>query len=246
MNYKARRYPLLHHALLRLSALEGVPFRRAVQAGTLEADQRGPMVPATRGFHLDAFTSPFESLRTIVRQWKRADAHRKQTGSMAEVISFQTGRLALPVQTGGGARRHTGRVCGHRAGKNYDPGIVPAGAGVSSSGPCDVQDNRLEAEVSAWGLVEVARDDASQLKGWGSHEFRGLQYERALVSDFAAGRWSIAASTATPAQPVDLGTTRQVPGAARARTPAARCCAPLSSASTLAATTAPRWPSSAR
>ena len=48
------------------------------------------------------------------------------------------------------------------------------------SGPSTLQDNRLEAEVSAWGLVEVERDDASQLKGWGSHEFRGLQH---------GGRW---------------------------------------------------------
>ena len=47
-------------------------------------------------------------------------------------------------------------------------------------GAVDVQDNRLEGEISAWGLVEVERDDASQLKGWGSHEFRGLMHE---------GRW---------------------------------------------------------
>ena len=57
------------------------------------------MVPGTRGYHLDAFLSPFESLRTIVRQWKRADAHRKQTGSAWPKSSrFQTGRLALPYK----------------------------------------------------------------------------------------------------------------------------------------------------
>ena len=50
--------------------------------------------------------------------------------------------------------------------EDYDPNIVPAGAAVLI-GACDVQDNRLEAEISAWGLVEVERDDASQLKGWG-------------------------------------------------------------------------------
>ena len=45
-------------------------------------------------------------------------------------------------------------------------------------GAVDVQDNRLEAEITAWGVVEVAsRQDASEVKGWGSHEFRGLAHE---------------------------------------------------------------------
>ena len=48
----------------------------------------------------------------------------------------------------------------------FDPNIVPEGAAVLI-GACDVQDNRLEAEVSAWGLVEVERDDASQFEGLG-------------------------------------------------------------------------------
>ena len=47
-------------------------------------------------------------------------------------------------------------------------------------GAVDVQDNRLEAELSAWGMVEVERDDAGLVKGWGSHEFRGLMHD---------GRW---------------------------------------------------------
>ena len=130
------------------------------------------------GFHLDAFLSPFESLRTIVRQWKRADAHRKQTGSMAEVISFQTGRLAIPYKPEA-AQGVTPEALRTSCREDYDVSIVPAGASVLI-GAVDTQDNRLEAEVSAWGLVEVARDDASQLKGWGSHEFRGLQH---------GGRW---------------------------------------------------------
>ena len=176
VNYKARRYPFYTMPCCG-SPLEGVPFRRAVQAGRWKATKE-PMVPGTRGYHLDAFTSPFESLRTIVRQWKRADAHRKQTGSMAEVISFQTGRLALSYKPEA-AQGVTPEALRTSCREDYDPAIVPAGAAVII-GACDVQDNRLEAEISAWGLVEVARDDASQLKGWGSHEFRGLQYE---------GRW---------------------------------------------------------
>ena len=113
------------------------------------------MVPGTRGYHLDAFTSPFESLRTIVRQWKRADAHRKQTGSMAEVISFQTGRLAIPYKPEA-AQGVTPEALRTSCREDYDPATVPAGAGILV-GAVDVQDNRLEAEISAWGLVEVER-----------------------------------------------------------------------------------------
>ena len=76
VNYKARRYPFYIMPCCG-SALEGVPFRRAVQAGRWRPT-KDEMVPGTRGYHLDAFLSPFESLRTIVRQWKRADAHHKQ------------------------------------------------------------------------------------------------------------------------------------------------------------------------
>ena len=176
VNYKARRYPFYTMPCCGV-VLEGIPFRRAVQAGRWKATKE-MMVPGTRGFHLDAFLSPFESLRTIVRQWKRADAHRKQTGSMAEVISFQTGRLALPYKPEA-AQGVTPEALRTSCREDYDPTIVPAGAAVIV-GAVDVQDNRLEGEVSAWGLVEVERDDASQLKGWGSHEFRGLQHE---------GRW---------------------------------------------------------
>ena len=176
VNYKARRYPFYIMPCCG-SALEGVPFRRAVQAGRWKAT-KDEMVPGTAGFHLDAFTSPFETLRTIVRQWKRADAHRKQTGSMAETISFQTGRLALPFKPEA-AQGVTPEALRTSCREDYDPATVPAAAGVLI-GACDVQDNRLEAEISAWGLVEVERDSASQLKGWGSHEFRGLQH---------GGRW---------------------------------------------------------
>ena len=170
--YGGRRYPVYVMPCCGAS-LEGIPFRRAMQAGRWKPT-KDPMVPGTRGYHLDAFTSPFESLRTIVRQWKRADAHRKQTGSMAEVISFQTGRLAIPYKPEA-VQGVTPEGIRSSCREDYDPAIAPAGACVLI-GAVDVQDNRLEAEVSAWGLVEVEKDDASQLKGWGSHEFRGLQH----------------------------------------------------------------------
>ena len=106
VNYKKRRYPFYTMPCCG-AALEGVPFRRAVQAGRWKATKE-EMVPGTRGYHLDAFLSPFESMRTIVRQWKRADAHRKQTGSMAEIISFSDRAPGDALQARGSARRHPG------------------------------------------------------------------------------------------------------------------------------------------
>ena len=157
--------------------LGGVAFRRAVQAGEWRKTQDAP-VPGTRGYHLDAFTSPFESLPTIVRTWKRADRHRKQTGSLADVIAFQCGRLALPYR----AEPHQGvtpELIARACREGYEN--VPDGASVLV-GAVDVQDNRLEAEVSAWGLVEVDKDEAEAtgLRGWESAEYKGLRY---------GGRW---------------------------------------------------------
>ena len=103
----------------------------------------------------------------------------KQTGSMADVIAFQCGRLALPYKPEA-AQGVTPEALATSCREEYDPDLVPADAGVLI-GAVDVQDNRLEAEVTAWGVVEVAsRADASEIKGWGSHEFRGLAHE---------GRW---------------------------------------------------------
>ena len=112
------------------AVLGGVRFRQGVEAGRWKAT-KAEMVPGTRGYHVDCFLSPFESLATIVRQWKRADATRKQTGSLSEVISFQTGRLAIPFKPAAAMgvtprrhrrelprrlqpRRRAGRGVGHR------------------------------------------------------------------------------------------------------------------------------------
>ena len=172
--YKGRDNPVY---LMPCCAAElgGVQFRQGVAAGTWRPT-KAPMVPSTVGYHLDAFTSPFESLQTIVRQWKRADAHRKQTGSMAETIAFQCGRLAVPFKPTA-AQGVTPEGIAASCREHYDPAVVPAGASVVV-GAVDVQDNRLEAELSAYGVVEVATaEDASNVKGWASHEFRGLAYD---------------------------------------------------------------------
>ena len=155
--------------------LTAVRFRHAIGAGRWKPT-KAPMIPNIRGYHLDCFLSPFETLETIVRQWRRASAHLKQTGSAAEVIAFQTGRLAQPYKpeaAAGVSPEAIATTCR----TPYDPGVVPAEACVVV-GAVDTQDNRLEGELSAWGLTEVASaEDASNVKGWASHEFRGLQYD---------------------------------------------------------------------
>ena len=175
--YKGREHPV-YQAPCCGAELSAVRFRHAIGAGRWRATKM-PMVEGTRGFHLDAFLSPFESLETITRQWKRASAHLKQTGSAAEVIAFQTGRLAQPYKESA-AQGVTPEGIATACVEDYDPAVVPAEASIVI-GAVDVQDNRLEAELSAWGVVEVgSAEDASNVKGWASHDYRGLQYD---------GRW---------------------------------------------------------
>ena len=171
--YKGREHPI-YSAPCCGAELSAVRFRHAIAAGRWKPTKQ-MMVPNTRGYHLDAFTSPFESLATITRQWKRAAAHLKQTGSAAEVIAFQTGRLAQPYKASP-AQGVSAEGIATSCREGYDPAVVPTGASIVV-GAVDVQDNRLEGELSAWGLVEVdTADDASSVKGWSSHEFRGLAH----------------------------------------------------------------------
>ena len=129
--YKNRRAPIYLTPCCG-SELDSVGFRHAVAAGRWRAT-KDEAVPGTRGFHIDCFLSPFESLPTIVRQWRRADAHRKQTGSMADVIAFQCGRLCVPVQTRGRAGRHP------RGAGDVVPGGIRPGPG---AGRCRRADRR--------------------------------------------------------------------------------------------------------
>ena len=174
VHYKNRRWPA-YRAPCCNSFLDSIRFKHAIAAGRWKPTKT-EAVPGTRGFHLDAFLSPFETMQTIVRQWRRADAHRKQTSSMAEVIAFQCGRLALPFKPEAG-QGVTPTAISTSCREDYDPDIVPAGASVVI-GAVDVQDNRLEAELSAWGIVQVgSKEDASNVKGWSGSEFRGLQHD---------------------------------------------------------------------
>lgn len=164
-------------------ALDAAGLAAAVKRGRWKATAKAAAkaaVPRTRGYHLDCFSgSAFETLETIDRTWTRARAHQKQTGSLAEIIDFQCGRLALPFSpvTQQGV---TPELIMANCREDYDPAVAPAWASIVVAA-VDVQDNRLEAELSAWGAVEVETEDsATEVKGWDSAEFRGLRHN---------GRW---------------------------------------------------------
>ena len=76
-----------------------------------------------------------------------------------------------------------------------------------------------------WGVVEVAsRQDASEVKGWGSHEFRGLAYEGKW---YHLRRWALDyrrfhGDPGNPALWEELAAFMETP---RHRTRRGRCCA---------------------
>ena len=148
----------------------------AVNTGRWKATAEAK-VPHTRGYHLDVFSgSPFETLATVSRAWRRAREHQKERGTSAEVIAFQTGRLARPfnaLENSGVTPEKIMQTCR----EPYDPTVVPSWASVVIAA-VDTQDNRLELELSAWGAVEVEdRDGATELKGWGeSSKFKGIAW----------------------------------------------------------------------
>ena len=104
--------------------------------------------------------------------------------------------------------------------EDYDPATVPDGASIVI-GAVDVQDNRLEAELSAWGVVEVeAALDASSLRGWdGQGEFRGLRHEGKW---YRLRRWALdlQANSRRSRKPRYLERIGRIHGRRRGRTPA--------------------------
>ena len=149
-------------------------FKRAVNLGEWRPT-RDAAVPGIRGYHADCFVSPFETLGTIVRVFKRARHHQKQTTSHAELRAFQMSRLALPYRPPP-AQGVTAQALALTCRESYEN--VPVGASMLI-GACDTQDNRLEVEVSAWGLVEVERaeSEVTGAKGWESTAgYHGLRH----------------------------------------------------------------------
>ena len=147
----------------------------AVAAGRWKATAKAT-VPKTRGYHLDCFSgSAFETLDTIHRAWTRATEHRKATGSLKEIIDFQMGRRALPynpIQNNGVSPDSIMQTCR----RDYDAGVVPDWASLVTVA-VDTQDDRLEAEVSAWGALKVgSAAEATELAGWSDSQFKGISW----------------------------------------------------------------------
>ena len=147
----------------------------AVAAGRWKSTKKAS-VPRTRGYHLDCFSgSAFETLETVHRAWVRANEHRRLNGSLAEIIQFQQGRRALPynpIANSGVTPDAIMATCR----KDYDPAIMPAWASVLTVS-ADTQDNRLEAEVSAWGAIRVENEvDATEVSGWTDSQFKGIKW----------------------------------------------------------------------
>ena len=136
----------------------------AVSAGRWKATARAT-VPRTRGYHLDCFSgSAFETLDSIHRAWTRANEHRKQTGSLKEVIDFQMGRRALPfnpIVNSGVTPDQIMATCR----KDYDASVVPAWASMVTAA-VDTQDNRLEVRDFRMGRIKGGERRRVYRAGW--------------------------------------------------------------------------------
>ena len=152
-------------------------FKAAVNAGEWRPT-RAAAVAGTVGFHIDCFASPFETLPTIARMWQRAVVHRKTTGSYAEIRAFQMGRLALPFKPDphqGVTAERLDTTC------RADYIDIPLAASVVV-GAVDVQGDRLEAELSAWGAVEVEVGDTVEGGYHGvRHDGRWFRLQRSAL-----------------------------------------------------------------
>ena len=180
-------------------SLGGVQFRQAVTAGAVESDQGRRWSRTRSGFTLDCFLSPFESLATVVRQWKRADAPKTdrlhgrnhRVSVRAPGCSVQADRRALGVTPEGIAASCR---------EDYDPDVVPAGASVVI-GAVDVQDNRARGRAERMGRGRGRhRRRREQREGLGTRASSVGSPTTGSGIACDGGRSTIAASRATPAR----------------------------------------------
>lgn len=100
-----------------------------------------PEIKRIRGFHLNAFASPWETWRNLIDQYKEAYKNGDE-----ELKTWWNTVLGLPYETTSGAIE-VETLEGNR--EDYDA-EVPDGVLVLTCG-VDTQDDRLEAEVVGWG-----------------------------------------------------------------------------------------------
>ena len=114
------------------------------------------------GFHANSLANPFITLSTLARQWLNANRALKTKGDEFRVKNFVQDRLAIPYESSMGAldAKQVQDLCSLDYPKNELPQWVTVLI-VS----VDVQDNRLEYEISGWGLKQVqVKADATEVR----------------------------------------------------------------------------------
>ena len=114
--------------------------------------------PGSIGFHVNALSSPLPVLPVLVRRYISAENAFKQTGSRREIMDFARDVLAEPYKSEGALEAaHVQRQCR----EVYPLGALPEWVSLITAG-VDVQDDRLELEVTGWGAIEVEEDSATK------------------------------------------------------------------------------------
>lgn len=123
----------------------GVLIEERHKARMLAAGEWKPLNPGAsiRGFHVNSLYSPLGWF-----SWADAAAmHEKAKGDVDRMRVFENTVLGRPWQEVGDAPPWEAL---YRRRESYPVGIVPAGGRLLTAG-CDVQRNRLEVEIVAWG-----------------------------------------------------------------------------------------------
>lgn len=99
-----------------------------------------------RGFHLNAFASPWESWENIIHEFKEAKRKGPET-----LKTWKNTTLGEPWEEKAQEHDHT-KLMQRREEYKHD---IPEGVLVLTAG-VDVQDDRLEVEIVGWGLGETS------------------------------------------------------------------------------------------
>lgn len=171
-----------------MAILETVRVRCHACAGDIAEHEKTPMLAAgewrptarstgARGYHLSSLYSPlgFDSWRSIVESW---DNGRKNESKLRPVVNQRFGE---PWREKGEAPDW--KIL-YRRREHYAPGVVPARACIVTAG-VDVQADRFEVEVKAWGPgLESWSIDSKVIPGGPSDRDAWADLERLLATPY--------------------------------------------------------------
>ena len=129
------------------------------------------------GFHADSLASPFVSMATLAKQWISANRALKTKGDEYRIKAFVQDRLAKPYESSMGSldAKQLQDLCSldyPKKGKTLPDWVTVLIVSV------DVQDNRLEYEISGWGLKQVqVKADATEVRV-GRWQYNALEIDR--------------------------------------------------------------------